>query len=94
MSVNRNENEQIERYIEQLRERVASRSQRFSTSTEEDIAEVRAHLMALYNAYLELDYSEEEAASLTLSKFGKAEVVFETRGLSPQARNNPPYSFI
>jgi len=88
MSDYRKENQQIEGYIEQLREKFASRDQRCSTSIEEDIAEVRAHLIAMYDAYLELNYSPEEAATLTLTKFGKAEVVFETRGLSPQARNN------
>ena len=88
MNVYLNENQQIEGYIEQLRKKFASRDQRFSTSIEEDIADVRAHLMAMYDAYLELNYSPEEAATLTLTKFGKAEVVFETRGLSPQTRNN------
>jgi hypothetical protein len=88
MSDYRRENQQIEGYIKQLREKFVSRGQRFSTSIEEDIAEVRAHLMAMYDAYLELNYSPEEAATLTLTKFGKAEVVFESRGLSPQARNS------
>jgi hypothetical protein len=64
------EDDRIDQFMETVREALASDRTLPSGVTEEMVAEMRTHILSLYDAYLELNYTPEEAVTLTLAKFG------------------------
>jgi hypothetical protein len=67
------EDDRIAQFMETVREALASDRSFAPDLTEEMVSEMRCHILALYDAYLEVGYSSEEAVTLTLAKFGTAD---------------------
>ncbi len=67
------EDERIAQFMDTVPEALAGERGLSPELTHEMITEMQTHILALYDAYLELDYSPEEAVTLTLAKFGSAD---------------------
>ena len=80
------EDDRITQFMETVREAFASERAVSPDLTEEMVSEIRAHILALYNAYLELNYTPEEAVTLTFAKFGNVNQAVGRRIPSKESR--------
>jgi hypothetical protein len=80
------EDDRIDQFMETVREAFTSDRTLPPDLTEEMVSEMRTHILALYDAYLELDYTPEQAVTLTLAKFGSVDRVVGRRGPSKESR--------
>jgi len=80
------EDDRIAQFMETVRGALAKERTLTPDVTEEMVSEMRAHILAIYDAYLELDFTPEEAVTLTLAKFGSADRAVGRRGPSTESR--------
>jgi hypothetical protein len=70
MTHHQTEDDRIDQFMETVRQALSSDRTLSPGLTEEMVSEMRTHILSLYDAYLELNYTPTEAVTLTLAKFG------------------------
>jgi hypothetical protein len=86
MTHHQTEDDRIDQFMETVREALSSDRTLSPGLTEEMVSEMRTHVLALYDAYLELNYTPTEAVTLTLAKFGSVNQAVGRRIPSKESR--------